>query len=90
MTVLPLSALLTTQEAADLLGVSRPALLRLLPEGQMACEHRGCRRRVLLAGVLAYQQRMRRERRESPDRMAASGQPAGLDEATSGPVPRTR
>jgi excisionase family DNA binding protein len=90
VTVMPLSALLTTQEAADLLGVSRPTLVRLLSEGQIACEHRGSHRRVLLADLLAYQQRMRHERRESLDRMAASGQPAGLYEATSGPVPRTR
>ena len=45
---------------------------------------------LLLSGLLAYQEKMRRERRESLDRMAQDGQAAGLYEATAGPVPRTR
>ena len=90
VTVIPLSALLTTQEAADLLGVSRPTLVRLLSDGEIAYEQRGRHRRILLSDLLTYQDKMRRERRESLDRMAENGQAAGLYEATSGPVPRTR
>jgi excisionase family DNA binding protein len=90
VTVMPLNALLTTQEAADLLGISRPTLVRLLADGQITYEQRGRHRRILLSDLLAYEETMRRERRESLDRMARDGQAAGLYEATSGPPPRTR
>lgn len=90
VTVMPLNALLTTQEAADLLGISRPTLVRLLADGEISYEQRGRHRRILLADLLAYEQKMRRERRESLDRLAQEGQAAGLYEATSGPAPRTR
>jgi excisionase family DNA binding protein len=90
VTVMPLNALLTTQEAADLLGVSRPTLVRLLTDGEIPYEQRGRHRRILLSEVLAYRDRMRQERHEALDRMAREGQAAGLYEATSGLPPRTR
>jgi excisionase family DNA binding protein len=90
VTVIPQNALLTTQEAAELLGISRPTLVRLLADGEIAYEQRGRHRRILLADLLAYQERMRRERRESLDRMAQKGQESGLYEATAGPPARTR
>ncbi|HUZ56771.1 MAG TPA: helix-turn-helix domain-containing protein [Streptosporangiaceae bacterium] len=90
VTVIPRSALLTTQEAADLLGISRPTLVRLLEAGQMPYEQRGRHRRIMLADLLKYQEDMRRERRESLGRMAREGQEAGIYEATAGPPPRTR
>ena len=72
------------------LGISRPTLVRLLADGEISYEQRGRHRRILLADLLAYEQKMRRERRESLDRMAQEGQAAGLYEATSGPAPQTR
>lgn len=87
VTVIPRSALLTTQEAADLLGISRPTLVRLLEARQMPYEQRGRHRRIMLADLLKYQEDMRRERRESLDRMASEGQEAGIYEATAGPPP---
>lgn len=90
VTVIPQNALLTTQEAAELLGISRPTLVRLLEDGEIPYEQRGRHRRVMLADLLAYQASMRRERREALDRMAQEGQAAGLYEATAGPPPRTR
>jgi excisionase family DNA binding protein len=90
VTVIPQNALLTTQEAAELLGISRPTLVRLLGAGEIPYEQRGRHRRILLADLLAYQTSMRRERRESLNRMAQEGQAAGLYEATAGPPVRTR
>ena len=90
VTVIPQNALLTTQEAAELLGISRPTLVRLVEDGEIPYEQRGRHRRVMLADLLAYQASMRRERREALDRMAQEGQAAGLYEATAGPPPRTR
>jgi excisionase family DNA binding protein len=85
VTVIPQNALLTTQEAAELLGISRPTLVRLLEADEMPYEQRGRHRRIMLADLLAYQAKMRRERREALDRMAQEGQAAGLYEATAGP-----
>jgi excisionase family DNA binding protein len=90
VTVIPRNALLTTQEAAELLGISRPTLVRLLEDDEIPYEKRGRHRRVLLADLLTYEERMRHERRAALDRMAREGQEAGLYEATAGPPPRTR
>ncbi len=90
VTVIPRDTLLTTQEAADLLSVSRPTLVRLVESGEMPYEQRGRHRRVKLADLLEYQRQMRRERRESLGRMQREGQEAGLYEVTTGRPPRTR
>jgi excisionase family DNA binding protein len=50
---------LTTTEAAALLGISRPTLVRLLDEGQISYERPRKHRLVLLEDVLRYQARMR-------------------------------
>lgn len=90
VTVMPRSKLLTTQEAADLLDISRPTLVRLLEAGEVPFEHRGRHRRIRLADLLAYQERMRQQRRESLERMQQEGQAAGLYEATAGGPPPHR
>lgn len=69
VTVAPHNTQLTTQEAADLLGVSRPTLVRLLEDGEIPFELRGRHRRVMLADVIAYQQRARTKRRATLNEM---------------------
>ena len=73
VTVVPQTMVLTTQQAADLLGVSRPTLIRLLNTDQVPYERIGSHRRIQLRDLLAYRDRRR------------SAQYAALD-ATSSPL----
>lgn len=90
VTVAPMNARLTTQEAADFLGISRPTLVRMLERHDIPMEKPGRHRFVRLADLVEYQQRQRTQRRTALDRMATEGEADGLYEATDGPPRRTR
>lgn len=61
VTVAPEATMLTTQQAADLLGVSRPTVVRLIDSGALPCERHGNRRRVRLGDLLEYREHRRNE-----------------------------
>lgn len=71
--VVPIHAELTTQEAADLLNVSRPYLVKLLEDGALPFHKTGKHRRVRFADVMRY--KAEREQ-ESADAMAELAQQA--------------
>jgi excisionase family DNA binding protein len=70
---------LTTQEAAELLNVSRPFLVRLLDEGKLAYRKVGTRRRLRLEEVLAFKAQHADYRRQVLDNMTAQAQELGLE-----------
>ena len=80
--VAPLDQRLTTQEAANFLGISRPTLVKLLDQCEISYERpaAGRHRRVRLNDVLDYQRRKRAERRAALDELTEQAAAAGLYE----------
>lgn len=78
VTIAPQDAVMTTQQAADFLGVSRPTLVKFLEAGRIAFEKPGRHRRVKLADLLAFQERLRAERRAALDEITSQETQAGI------------
>ena len=76
--IAPQGLLLTTQEAADFLGVSRPTLVRLLEAGAIVFEQPNRHRRVRLQDLIEFQHRRRVERRDALNRMTEEASELGL------------
>jgi excisionase family DNA binding protein len=78
ITVVPQTQRLTTQEAADFLGISRPTLVKLLDQGKIPFEQPGRHRRILFSDLLTYVRLRREERTAALDRMTEEASQAGI------------
>lgn len=90
VTVAPLNAMLTTQEAADYLGVARPTLVRILERGDIPMTKPNRHRFVRLKDLVDYQLGQRRQTRAALDQMVADAEDDDLYARTDGPAPATR
>jgi excisionase family DNA binding protein len=71
VTVVPQTQTLTTQQAADLLGITRPTVIKLLDSGKIPFERSGTHRRILLRDLLDYRQQRRAEQYAAIDATGA-------------------
>ncbi len=79
ITLVPRTQRLTTQEAADFLGISRPTLVKLLGAGRSRTNSPAGIARIMFSDLLAYaEQRRREERRAALDQMTEDASEAGL------------
>lgn len=86
VSVEPIDRLLTTQQAASLLGVSRSTLIRLLDENELPFDRLGDsrHRRLRLHDVLAYRERKRVDRRARLDELTRQADEDGLYDVDAG------
>lgn len=78
VTLIPIHAEVTTQEAADILNISRPSLIHLLEEGHIAYRRVGTHRRVRLDSLIAHKRQIEADRRAVLAELAAYDQELGI------------
>lgn len=76
--VVPVHAELTTQEAANILNVSRPHMVKLLEDGKLPFHKTGRHRRVLFADLMQYKSLRERESNEAMHEMANMSKELGF------------
>ena len=78
ITMFPRLAEVTTMEAADILNVSRPYVIKLLEEGAMPFRMVGRHRRIQLKDLMAYLEESDRKSRAAMDELVALSEELGL------------
>jgi excisionase family DNA binding protein len=79
VSIVPAHAELTTQQAAEILNVSRPFLIGLLDSEQIDYRLVGTHRRIKASSLLKYQRKEDARARAAADELTALGQEMGLD-----------
>lgn len=64
ISIVPLATEVTTQKAAEILGCSRPHLVKMLEEGKIPFVKIGKHRRILFEDVMEYKKQMKAEQKK--------------------------
>jgi excisionase family DNA binding protein len=78
VTLMPIRTELTTVQAAEVLNVSRPYLIKLLEEGKIPYHQVGTHRRIRAEEVLAFKRKKMANRRQTLDELAKLDQQLGI------------
>ena len=78
ISIVPIAMEMTTQAAADLLGCSRPHLVKLLEEGKIEFTKIGKHRRVKFEDILAYKKKMKEEQKRLLIELMRADEESGL------------
>ena len=78
VTLIPIHAELTTQEAADYLNVSRPFLIKLLEANRIPFHMVGTHRRVKFTDLEAFRKRAEQERRAAMEELVEQAEELGM------------
>ena len=76
--IIPVHAELTTQEAADLLNVSRPTLIQMLDAGTLEYRKVGTHRRIRVDSLMAHKRKLDADRRAALAELSAYDQEIGI------------
>lgn len=76
--VVPIHAELTTQEAADILNVSRPHLIRLLEDGVLPFHKTGKHRRVRFVDLMRFKEERTRSSEQAMEELSKQAQELGM------------
>ncbi|AUY49746.1 excisionase family DNA-binding protein [Streptomyces sp. CB01881] len=77
--IMPLDTELTTQQAADILNVSRPYLIGLLDDGKIQYRRVGRHRRIRVEDLMRFKREDDQRRHDAANELAQLGQDLGLD-----------
>jgi len=78
VTLIPLHAELTTQEAAGMLNISRPTLIQLLDEKKIKFRRIGTHRRIPFESVMEYKRKARADRQAAIDEFVSHNEDLGI------------
>jgi excisionase family DNA binding protein len=78
VTVMPIHAQLTTQEAADILGVSRPFVIKQIREGKLKFQQVGTHRRIKYEDLMEFRRKSHETHNKAMDELVKEAQELGM------------
>lgn len=78
ITLIPMDKELTTQQAADILNVSRPYFIKLLENGEIPFKKTGTHRKILMQDLMKYREQRVENRRLKIEELSQLSQELGL------------